>query len=97
MNQSISLIIIDESPQVSPTVHNLLVLADAVAHTMEDEENAEDDVLLSTFVSRLRSRKMTLTPHIGEVQEEENEEEQYAEGLDNFSEPDVETLNDFEE
>ena len=67
MNQSSSAIIIEESPQVSPTIHNLLVLADVVEHSMEDEENAEDDVLLSTFVSGLRKRKTTLST--GEFQE----------------------------
>jgi len=52
---------------------------------------------LSTFVSRLRKRKTT--PSTGEFQAEghEDEEEQHVETLDNFSEPDMETLNDFEE
>jgi len=68
MNQSSSAIIIKESPQVSPTIHNISVLADAVAHTVEDEENAEDEVLLSTFFSGLRKRKTTLST--SEVQEE---------------------------
>jgi len=97
MNQSSSLIITDESPHVSPKVHNLSVLVDAAAHAVEDEENAEDDILLSTFVSRLRKRKMT--PSTGEVQAEghEDEEEQHIETLNNFNEPDIEALNDFEE
>ena len=74
MNQSSSAIIIEESPQVSPTIHNLLVLADAVEHTVEDEENVEDDVLLSTFNSRLRKRKTT--PSTSEVQTEGHEDEE---------------------
>lgn len=40
-----------------------------------------------------------MTPSTGEVQIEhhEDEEEQHVVTLDNFSEPDIETLNDFEE
>lgn len=97
MNKSSSLVIIDESPQVSPKVHNLLVLPDATKNTIEDEENVEDDVLLSTFVSKLRKRKMTLST--GEVQAEhhEDDEEKHIETLDNFSQSDIETLNDFKE
>lgn len=91
-NQSGSPILIDDLPQVSPAVHNLSVLADAVAHTVEDEENAEHDVLFSIFVSRLRSRKTMLTPNTSEVQVEEDEEEQHEEPPYNFSELDVETL-----
>ena len=49
------------------------MLAHAIAHTMEDEENVEDDVLLSTFVSKLKEIKTTL--NIGEVQEEGHEDE----------------------
>jgi len=61
------------------------VLADAATHIMEDEENVEDNVLLLTFVSRLRKRKMT--PSTGEVQTKghEDEEEQHIETLNNFS------------
>lgn len=36
-NQSISLIVIDESPQVFPKDHNLLVIVDAMTHTMVNE------------------------------------------------------------
>ena len=35
--QSSSLIMIDESPQVSPKDHNLSVLVDVVAHSMVNE------------------------------------------------------------
>lgn len=66
-NQLGSSIVINNSHQVCPTVHKLSMLADAVAHTMEDEENVEDGVLLSTFFSRLRRRETTLTPNIGKV------------------------------
>ena len=92
-NQSSPLIVIDESPQVSPKYHNLLVLANAVAHTMVNEENVEDDISLSTFVRRLRKRKTT--PSVGEVQADghEDDEEQHEETLDNFDEQDIETLN----
>jgi len=40
MNQyrSSSLIVIDESPQVSRKYHNLLVLADVASHTMVNKE-----------------------------------------------------------
>jgi len=54
-------IVIDESPQVSPKDHNLSVLADAVAHTLVNEENVEkeDDILFPTLVHRLRKKKTT--------------------------------------
>lgn len=59
-NQFSSLIIIDQSPQVSSKVHNLSLLVDATTHIVEDDENTEDDIFLSTFVSKLRKRKTTL-------------------------------------
>lgn len=96
-NQSSSPIVINELRQVSPTIHNLLVLIDILAHTVEDEENVEDDVPLLTFISKLRSRKTTPTLNTNEVQAKEDEEEEHEEPLDNFSELDVEILNYFEE
>lgn len=71
-NQFISPIVIDETPQVSLVVHNLPVLADAVVQTVEDEENAKENIMLSRFISRLRSRKKTSTLHTVEVQVEED-------------------------
>jgi len=64
---------------------------------MENEENVEDDILLSTFVSKLRKKK--LTPRTSKVQTEghEDKEEKNIENLDNFSEPDIETFSGFEE
>jgi len=35
------------------------MLANVAAHIVENEENAEDDILLSTFVSELRKKKTT--------------------------------------
>jgi len=73
------------------------VLADVVVHTVEDEANVEEDVVLSTFVSRLRSRKTMSTLTTSEFQAEEHKEEKHEEPPNNFSEPDVETLNDYED
>lgn len=54
---------IDESPQIFPKDHKILVLANVAAHSVVNEENVEkeDNILLSTLVHRLRKKKMTMS------------------------------------
>lgn len=74
MNQSTSPIVIDESPQASPKDHRILVLADAATHTVVRKEKIEEEILLVTFVHKLRKRKTT--PSAGEVQEKGHEDDE---------------------
>jgi len=72
------------------------VLANVVTHTVENEENVEDDILFSTF-RKLTKKKMTSSTSEVHVEGHEDEEEQHIETLDNFSELNIETLGAFEE